>query len=108
MLGTILVILLILLLIGALPRWAIEGRVIDCEGRPAKLAWVRFVPLSKGEVRQTITDFDGAFDAPWTTDVDYDVRVLFRDPKRLSNPGDSMGVFHGGARGVVLRLSRGK
>jgi hypothetical protein len=32
---------------------------------------------------------------------------MFRDPKTCSEPGESMGVFHGGARGLVLRLSRG-
>jgi hypothetical protein len=86
---------------------SIGGRVVDAAGRPAKLAWVRFTPAQGGVVRQTLTDFDGAFEEPRALDMDYEVRVMFRDPKTLSEPGESMGVFHGGASGIVLRLSRG-
>jgi len=90
------------------PRWAICGRVLDDDGRPAKLAWVRFVPRGGGEFRQALTDFDGAFEAAWTTDMDYEMRVMFRDPKTFSEPGDRIGFVHGGARGLVVRLPRGR
>jgi hypothetical protein len=86
----------------------IGGRVVDADGRPAKLAWVRFTPVPGGVVRQAMTDFDGAFERLDTLDMDYDVRVMFRDPKRSSEPGEPMGVFHGGARGIVLPLPPGK
>jgi hypothetical protein len=85
----------------------VSGTVVDADGRPVKLGWVRFVPVEWGLEVQTLTAFDGAFEEPRALDMDYDVRVMFRDPKTCSEPGESMGVFHGGARGLVLRLSRG-
>lgn len=86
------------------PRSAITGVVIDYDGRPIGLAWVRFGPGPGAP--QTLTNFDGEFEERWTFDGEYDVTVLVHRPGQPYDPGVPAGRVRGGTRGVVLQVQR--
>ena len=89
-----------------LPRYAIDGVVLDTADRPIALAWVRFRPVGGGSAVQTLCDFEGRFAEIYTGDGDYDVTVLVPHPTESYEPGVPAGQLRGGARGVVLRVPR--
>lgn len=88
------------------PPTAVTGVVLDTDGRPIGLAWVRFGSGTGGNAVQTLTNFDGEFEERWTEDTEYEVTVLVPHPTQPYGPGVAAGRVRGGARGVVLRVPR--